>query len=137
MQNSQELIISGCIVKVSLFLIHEECIRDPDELNVLSTNNQLFKTNTFVKGQSGVLPELSEVHVEGEVLQIVVREFNTILFSCKNQQDRQRAVCGSKKQAALNFYSIFCNSLMEKVHKYDFFGGFGTGEIVLCFCDVN
>lgn len=93
MQNSEELIISGCIVKVSLFLIHEECVRDPDEFNVLSTNNQLFKTDPFVKGQPGVLPELSEVHVEGEVLQTVVRAFSkfTLYFLTKITRNRKRA----------------------------------------------
>jgi hypothetical protein len=38
-QNSQELIISGGVVKVGLFLVHKKCIWHPDQLNVFSANH--------------------------------------------------------------------------------------------------
>ena len=68
-QNSQKLIICGGIVKVSCFLIDKERVRNPDQLNVLCPNHQLFQSVSSLKREAGILPELPEIHVQGEILQ--------------------------------------------------------------------
>lgn len=81
MQNSQELIVSGGIVKVSCFLINEEGVRYPDLLNVGCPNHQLLQAWLWLEGETGIPPELAEVHVKGKVLQMANEKHNLILRS--------------------------------------------------------
>lgn len=68
-QDPQKLVVGGGIVKVGFFLIHKKGVRHPDHLDVLCPDNQLFKADSTVKGQPWVAPKLSEVHVQGEILE--------------------------------------------------------------------
>ena len=68
MQNSEKLILGRGLVEVGCLLVDEERIRDPDQVDVLSTNDQLLQTWPPLKGQPRIGPELSEVHVHREVL---------------------------------------------------------------------
>ena len=74
-------------MKKSCFLVDKEGVRNPDLLDVLCSNNKLFQINLSVKSQSkntyflnvvflsfslpGIRPELPEVHVEGEVHELL------------------------------------------------------------------
>ena len=87
MHYSQELVLCGGLVEQSDLLIDKEGVRNPDELDVLCSNNKLFQINLSVKSQSentyflnveflsfslpGIRPELPEVHVEGEVHELL------------------------------------------------------------------
>ena len=68
MQDSQELILSGGLVEVGSLLIDEECVRYPNEVDVLGTHHKFLKAGSALERQAGICPELSEVHVHGEVL---------------------------------------------------------------------
>ena len=53
-------------------LIDEECVRNPDETNVLRSHHQLLDPKVGpVELEPIVAPELSEVHVEGEVHELL------------------------------------------------------------------
>ena len=69
--NPQELIFRCCLMKESHFLINKEGIRDPDQFDVFSSNNQFVKIRSFVKCQSWILPELSEVHAKGKIHELL------------------------------------------------------------------
>ena len=51
--------------------IDKECVWNPDEPDVLRPDNQLLQVLRPLKRQSGVGPELAEVHVEGEVHELL------------------------------------------------------------------
>ena len=67
-QNPQELIVSGGVVEVSGLFVDEECVGHPDQLYVLGAHHQLLQAALGLERQTGVAPELAEVHVQGEVL---------------------------------------------------------------------
>ena len=67
----QELVLRGGLVEQSDLLVDEERVRHPDELDVLRAHHQLLQVRLFIKGQAGVHPELPEVHVEGEVHELL------------------------------------------------------------------
>ena len=53
-------------------LIDKECVRDPDEPNVLRPHHQLLDPEVGpIELKPVVAPELSEVHVEGEVHELL------------------------------------------------------------------
>ncbi len=53
-------------------LVDEECVWDPDEPNVLRTNHELLDPEVgSVEHEPIVAPELPEVHVEGEVHELL------------------------------------------------------------------
>ena len=58
-------------MKVGCFFIDKEGVRHPDKFDIFGTNNKFLKAATSLKGEPGILPELSEVHVERKVLQNV------------------------------------------------------------------
>lgn len=79
--NPQELVGSGCRVPIGLLLVHKERVRHPDLLDVLGPDSQdvqrgqlevrvlfLLALEDPVEGQARILPVLSEVEVEREVL---------------------------------------------------------------------
>ena len=68
-QYPQKLIIGRGIVKVGGLFVHKKCVWHPDQLDVFRPYYELFKANLTLKGQPRVLPKLSEVHVQGEVLE--------------------------------------------------------------------
>ena len=71
-RDSQELIFCGGRVEHGDLLVDEECVWDPDELDVLSPHHQLVNPKlVLVKAQSGVTPILSEVHVKSEVHELL------------------------------------------------------------------
>ena len=72
MQDPQELVFSGRLVEVGSLLIDKECIRNPDQLDVVSTNDKLLQARPLHKGQPWVGPELPEIHVQSEVLEEIV-----------------------------------------------------------------
>ena len=47
----QELVLRGGLVEQSDLLVDKECVRNPDLLDVLSTNNQLLQVDLSVKSQ--------------------------------------------------------------------------------------
>ena len=51
--------------------IDKECVWNPYETDVLRPDNQLLQVLRPLKRQSGVGPELAEVHVEGEVHELL------------------------------------------------------------------
>ena len=87
MHYSQELVLRSGLVEQSDLLVDKEGVRNPDLLDVLCSNNKLFQINLSVKSQSentyffnvvflsfslpGIRPELPEVHVEGEVHELL------------------------------------------------------------------
>ena len=71
MQDSQELVFRCSLVEQGNLLVDEEGVGDPDELDVLRPHHQLLQVWLFVKGQSRIHPELSKVHVEGEVHELL------------------------------------------------------------------
>ena len=85
---SEELVLRGGLVEQSDLLVDKEGVRNPDLLDVLCSNNKLLQINLSVKSQSekqifstlnvflfrvlpGICPELPEVHVEGEVHELL------------------------------------------------------------------
>jgi hypothetical protein len=71
MQNSQELILSGSVVKIGGFFIDKKCIWNPDEFDILGAHNKLFQPKALFKAESRILPELAKIHVERKILQNV------------------------------------------------------------------
>ncbi len=57
-------------MKVGGLFVDKERVRHPDELNVLCAHHQLLEASPPLELQAGVAPELAEVHVQGEVLQV-------------------------------------------------------------------
>ena len=50
------------------FLVDKECVWHPDEVDVLGANHKLGDPKViWVKGQTGVRPELPEIHVKCKV----------------------------------------------------------------------
>ena len=47
----EELVLRGGLVEQSDLLVDKECVRNPDLLDVLSTNNQLLQVDLSVKSQ--------------------------------------------------------------------------------------
>ena len=68
MQYSQELIICCGIVKIRRFLINKEGVWYPDQLNILCSDHQFLETRFAFEGEAWILPKLSKVHVESEIL---------------------------------------------------------------------
>lgn len=56
-------------MKVSRFLIDKERVWHPDQLNVLSPDNQFLKATCMFEGEAGISPKLPEVHIQGEILE--------------------------------------------------------------------
>ena len=53
-------------------LVHEEGVRNPDLLDIFSTNDKLLDSEVLcIEGESWVRPELSKVHVEREVHELL------------------------------------------------------------------
>ena len=89
MHDPQELVLRGGLVEQSDLLVDKECVRNPDLLDVLSSNNEFLQINLSIKSQPeknifsksakslalyvlpGIRPELPEVHVEGEVHELL------------------------------------------------------------------
>jgi hypothetical protein len=67
-KDSKKLIFSCGLVKVSSFLIDEECVWNPDQVDVFCSDNKFLQTRSSLERQSRICPELSEVHVHCEVL---------------------------------------------------------------------
>ena len=80
MQYSQELIICGGIVKIRRFLVNKEGVWDPDQLNILSADDQLLQARLAFEGEPRIPPKLTEVHVESEIL--------------KEEEERRRSEVG-------------------------------------------
>ena len=64
-------------MKESNLLIDKEGVRDPNQPDVLSSHHQLLQILRPLKRQPGVCPELPEVHVEGEVHELLGQLANT------------------------------------------------------------
>ena len=47
----QELVLRGGLVEQSDLLVDKECVRNPDLLDVLSSNNELLQINLSIKSQ--------------------------------------------------------------------------------------
>ena len=58
-------------MKVRCLFIDKERVRHPDKFDIFGTNNKFLKAGAFLKGETRILPELTEVHVERKVLQNV------------------------------------------------------------------
>ncbi len=56
-------------MKVGFLFIDKEGVWNPNELYVLSPHNKFFEASPWFKGEPWITPELTEVHVQGEVLQ--------------------------------------------------------------------
>ena len=69
---SQELVFRGGFVEGGDLLVDEESVRHPDEPDVLRPHHQLLDTKVGpVELEPVVWPELTEVHVEGEVHELL------------------------------------------------------------------
>ena len=69
---SQELVLRGGFVEGGDLLVDEEGVRHPDEADVLRPHHQLLDTKVGpVELEPVVGPELTEVHVEGEVHELL------------------------------------------------------------------
>jgi hypothetical protein len=55
-------------MKVGCFFIHKEGVRHPDKFDIFGTNNKFLKAGASLKREPGILPKLTEVHVERKVL---------------------------------------------------------------------
>ena len=67
----QELVLGGGLVEQGNLFVDKECVRDPNLFDILGSNNQLFQISLTIKSKSWIVPELSEVHVEGEVHELL------------------------------------------------------------------
>ncbi len=63
MENPQELIFRGGLVKVGSLFVDKKRVRCPDEVNVLGPHHQLLQPLPPLKLQPRVSPELAKVHV--------------------------------------------------------------------------
>ena len=63
--------ISAHLMKESNLFIDKEGVWDPYQPDVLSSHDQLLQILRSFKRQSGVSPELPEVHVKGEVHELL------------------------------------------------------------------
>ena len=70
MQDPEELVLSGGLVKVGCLFVDKERVRHPDQLYVLCPHHQLLEPALPLEGEPRVAPELPEVHVQREVLQV-------------------------------------------------------------------
>ena len=67
-ENPDELIVSGGGVKVGRLFVYKKSVRHPNKFDVLSPNHKFVQTRFPLKGQSWVLPKLSKIHVQREIL---------------------------------------------------------------------
>ncbi len=61
-------------MEVGRLLVDEECIRNPDEVDVLSTDDQLLQARAPLERQPGVSPELSGANI--------VKLFTSVIYEC-------------------------------------------------------
>ncbi len=76
-QDPEELVLCGGLVKVRAFLVHKERVWHPDLLNVLRAHHQLLEAGPALEREAGVAPELAEVQVQREVLREASQHGNT------------------------------------------------------------
>ena len=56
-------------MKICRFLVHKECVRGPNCVDVFGPNKQFLQSRAFLKGHPWVSPELSEVYVNSKILE--------------------------------------------------------------------
>ena len=73
--DSEKLVLCGCLVKVGSFLVYKEIVWHPNQVYVLCSDHQFFQPRPAFEGEAGILPELTEIHVECEVLKEVKHSY--------------------------------------------------------------
>ena len=103
----EELVLCGGRMEHGDLLVDKKGVRNPDELDVLGSHHQIFNPKiVFVEAESWVAPVLAEVHVEGEVHELLAEVADAEDVEADAHCDGDAAVVGSHPPVVANLERV-------------------------------
>ena len=90
------------LMKERNLLIDKEGVWDPNQPDVLGSHHQLLQILRPLKRQPGVCPELTEVHVEGEVHELLGELANAEDIEGDTDSDGRPPIIGTHSPVIAN-----------------------------------